>query len=141
MYSVYGIEYNHKIIYIGYKDNNNKEDYIKYTVNLLFKNNGTYWKEIADNKQLTEDNIIIFKDNIEEEQIVNVCEELSYIILPKYNEIRGNKDGIYYVFPDDCRPKEMEGINKTLNSGENVAIYGEDKDKELSLNEQLLLLS
>lgn len=141
MYSVYGIEYNHKIIYIGYKDNNNKEDYIKYTVNLLFKNNGTYWKEIADNKQLTEDNIIIFKDNIEEEQIVNVCEELSYIILPKYNEIRGNKDGIYYVFPDDCRSKEMEGINKTLNSGENVAIYGEDKDKELSLNEQLLLLS
>lgn len=109
MYTVYGIEYNHKIIYIGYRKYNteeelNKEDYIKYTIHLLFKNNGTYLSDIMNNKELTQNNVIIFKNmSGDETAVIKFCEDLSYLIVPKYNEINIEDRDMFYVFPRDDR--------------------------------------
>ena len=139
MYSVYGIEYNHKIIYVGYRRYDSKEEllnksYIDYTIELIYKNDGTYWEDIKNNKELTTNNIIIFKNTSDIEDARSTGSRLSYIILPKYNEIRADGDSIFYVFPGDERDEYTGTPVK-----EDVA--APEKVTPLTPEEELLLLT
>lgn len=149
MFTVYGIEYNHRIIYIGYRRYDSEleleeQNYIDYTTEVLYNNDGTYWEDIKNNKDLTQDNIIIFKivDNID--SAIDVSNKLSYLILPKYNQIEADGSNIYYVFPNDYRKRVIEG---TLTKEEEDKFFNEEDKKEkeealpLSLEQEMLLLN
>lgn len=101
MYTVYGLKKGNRIVYIGYRKNSllEYESYIDYTYRVLNKLYNDKYDE--DLLYIKEEDVIIFKDNInylaEVDELFNI---LCKSIIPKYNAVIGkNGDTLAFEFP------------------------------------------
>lgn len=129
MYSIYGVKNDsNRLVYIGCRRYDDEyESYSSYTYKVLLRNKSKYLDDINyilyDRK---DDNVIIFKDNIEsKDAAASLFSTLCYCLLPKYNDVKKDDDGLYYSLALEEKECECKKNN----------------DVKLSLNEQLLLLS